>query len=57
MMNQVKNYNPNWSYIPDHLFRILIIDGSGTGRKWAIELNKTSKTRYWQNLFICQRST
>ena len=23
------NHNPNWSYIPDHLYRILIISGSG----------------------------
>ena len=23
------NHNPNWSYIPDHLYRILIIGGSG----------------------------
>ena len=28
MINQLKiNLNPNWSYIPDHPYRILIIGG------------------------------
>ena len=26
------NHNPNWSYIPDHPYSILIIDGSGSGK-------------------------
>ena len=26
------NHNPNWSYIPDHSYRILIIGGSGSGK-------------------------
>ena len=26
------NHNPNWSNIPDHLYRILIIGGSGSGK-------------------------
>ena len=25
-------HNPNWPYIPDHLYRILIIGGSGSGK-------------------------
>ena len=25
-------HNPNWSCIPDHPFRILIIGGSGSGK-------------------------
>ena len=25
-------HNKNWSYIPDHLYRILIIGGSGSGK-------------------------
>ena len=33
MMNQSKkNHNPNWPYIPDHPYRILIIGGSGLGK-------------------------
>ena len=26
------NHNPNWPYIPDHLYRILIIGGSESGK-------------------------
>ena len=26
------NHNPNWPYIPDHPYRILIIEGSGFGK-------------------------
>ena len=26
------NQNPNWPYIPDHLYRILIIGGLRTGK-------------------------
>ena len=26
------NHNPNWPFIPDHPYRILIIDGSGSGK-------------------------
>ena len=26
------NHNPNWPYIPDHPYRILIIGGSGSGK-------------------------
>ena len=27
------NHNPNWPYIPDHPYRILIIGGSGSGKR------------------------
>ena len=26
------NHNPNWNYIPDYPYRILIIGGSGSGK-------------------------
>ena len=26
------NHNPNWPYIPDDPYRILIISGSGSGK-------------------------
>ena len=26
-------HNPHWPYIPDHLYRILIIGGSGSGKQ------------------------
>ena len=31
-----RKYNPNWPYIPDHLQRILIIGGSGSGKTNAL---------------------
>ena len=27
-----KEHNPNWPYIPDHPYRVLIIEGSGPGK-------------------------
>ena len=30
------NYNPNWPYIPDHTYRILIIGGLGSGKTNAL---------------------
>ena len=30
------NHNKNWSYIPDHPYRILILGGSGSGKKDAL---------------------
>ena len=27
-----RKHNPNWSYIPDHPYKILIIGGSGWGK-------------------------
>ena len=31
-----RKHNPNWPYIPDHPYRILIIGGSGTGKTNAL---------------------
>ena len=48
------NHNPNWPYITDHPYRILIIGGSGSAKtNVSLNLVKTPTTRYWQNLFIC----
>ena len=33
--------NPNWPHVPDHLYRILIITGSGSGKTNAL-LNLTN---------------
>ena len=33
---EIKENNPNWPYIPDHPYRILIIGGSGTGKANAL---------------------
>ena len=29
---KMKEHNPNWPQIPDHLYRILLIGGSGSGK-------------------------
>ena len=31
ILAKIKENNPNWPYIPDHSYRILIIGGSGSG--------------------------
>ena len=30
------NHNPNWPYIPDYPYRILIIGGSGSGKTYVL---------------------
>ena len=37
-----KEHNENWPYIPDHLYRILITGGSGPGKTNAL-LNLTKE--------------
>ena len=49
------NNNPNWPYIGDHLYRILIIGVLGSG-KTNMLLNKASITRSRQNLVVHQIS-
>ena len=33
---KIKEHNTNWLEIPDHSYRILIIGGSGSGKKVII---------------------
>ena len=37
--------NPKWPHLPDHSYRILIIGGSGSGKKCIIEFNKQSASQ------------
>ena len=30
--DNIKEHNPNWPQIPDHPYRILITEGSGSGK-------------------------
>ena len=30
------NHNPNWPYVPNHRYRILILRGSGSGKTNAL---------------------
>ena len=38
------NHNPNWPYIPDHPYRIFIINGLGSG-KTNVSLNLVKHQR------------
>ena len=38
------NHNPNWRYIPFHLYRIFVIGGSRSGKTKAL-LNLTKRQR------------
>ena len=42
MEKKPTKHNPNWPYNPDHLYRILIIGGSGSGKTNAL-LNLINK--------------
>ena len=41
----IKKHYPNWSQIPDYLYRILITEGFESGKKIIIPFNK-SATKY-----------
>ena len=50
------NDNPNWLYIPDHPYRILIISGSGLGKtNMLLNLIKYQRPDIDKNLFLRQR--
>ena len=46
------NHNPNWSYNPNHPFRILIIGGSESGKTSAL-LNLININDQMLNSFTC----
>ena len=47
------NHNPNWPYIPDHPYRILIIGSSGSGKaNVLLNLIKKSTIRYFYTIRI-----
>ena len=51
------NHNTNWSYIPDHPYRILIIGGSGSGKTNVLyNLIKHQQTDIDKIYFIRKRS-
>ena len=45
------NHNPNWSYLPDHPYRILIIGGSGS-RKTNTLLNLVNNQPDIDNIYL-----
>ena len=46
-----KEHNPNWPYIPDHPYRILIIGGSGSGKANAL-LNLIHNQPYLDKIYL-----
>ena len=36
ILMKIKQHNPKWPYIPDHLYKILIVGGSGSGKTNAL---------------------
>ena len=48
----IKEHNPNWPQIPDHLYRILITGGSGSGKKNSL-FNFINEESDIDNFFIC----
>ena len=40
-------HNKNCPYIPDHLYRILIIEGSGSGKNKCIMKFNRKPTKHW----------
>ena len=51
------NHDLNWPYIPDHPYRIIITDGSESGKiNVLLNLIKHQWPDIDKNLFICQRS-
>ena len=48
-----KKHNKKWPYIPDHPYRILIIGGSGSGKRNA--LFNLVKNKMILTKFICMQ--
>ena len=48
--NTIKD-NPNWPYVPDHPYRILIIGGSGSGKTNAL-LNLINNQPYIDKIYL-----
>ena len=47
-----KEHNFNWPYIPDHPYRILIIEGTGTGKTNAL-LNLINNQPDIDKIYLC----
>ena len=47
-----KEHNSNWSEIPDHLYRLLIVGGSGSGKTYAL-LNLINHEPDTDKIYLC----
>ena len=42
----IKKHNPNWPYIPDHPYRIIMVEDSGSRKTNALEIQLYAKDPY-----------
>ena len=49
----IKEHNPNWQDIPDHPCRILIVEGSGSGKANALLYLINHEQDIYKIVFIC----
>ena len=49
-----KKHNEKWPYIPNHPYRILIIDGSGSGKTNTL-LNLMNEQHNIDKIYLCAR--
>ena len=54
ILEETKEHNPNQSQIPDHSYRILIIEGSGSGKTNGL-LNLTNRELYIDQIILCAK--
>ena len=54
--DNIKEHNSNWPQIPDNLYRILVVRGSGFGEKNSV-LNLISKQVDINKMYVCPRDT
>ena len=52
LQRNVKEHNPNWPQIPDHPYRILIIQGSGSEKKKKLLFNLISHQPDFDKTFL-----
>ena len=49
-----KKHNEEWPYIPDHLYRIIIIGGSGSGKRNAL-INLINEQNHIDKIYLYAR--
>ena len=49
----IKEHNKNWSKIPDHLYRTLIVQCSGSGKTNAVLSLINNEPNIDKKIFVC----